>query len=125
MDDLELSGRTLRVVVDADGGVDLDHIANLSRGISRVLDDEDDFMSGSYNLEVSSPGLERKLRRPRHFVKSVGREVSVKTTAGDIFRGVITAADDDRFTVQVDGEDHNVDYGSVKKAATIFSMEKK
>jgi ribosome maturation factor RimP len=125
LDDLELSGRTLRVVVDAEGGVDLDHIADLARGISRVLDDEDDFLPDSYNLEVSSPGLERKLRRPRHYVKSIGRQVSVKTTSGDTYRGVITGADEDHFTVEVDGEGHSMDYGSVTKARTIFSMEKR
>ena len=66
LDDLELSGRTLRVVVDAEDGIDLDHITEVSRGVSRLLDEREELVPDSYNLEVTSPGLERPLRRHRH-----------------------------------------------------------
>ncbi len=70
----------LRVTVDGHE-VDLDRLAEVSRGLSRLLDDETD-LQDAYQLEVTSPGLERKLRRPTHYEKSVGREVVVKTVVG-------------------------------------------
>ena len=76
LDDLELSGRTLRVIVDAEGGIDLDHITDVSRGVSRLLDESEDLVPDSYSLEVTSPGLERRLRRPRHYEKAIGRPVT-------------------------------------------------
>ena len=76
LDDIEWSGRILRVLVDADGGVDVGRISETADGISRLLDGEAE-MSGPYTLEISSPGLERKLRRPAHFRKAVGREVAL------------------------------------------------
>lgn len=124
LDDLELAGKTLRVVVDAEGGVDLDHIADLSRGISRLLDDHDDVIAGSYNLEVTSPGLERKLRRPEQFAKSLGREVAVTTVDGRALKGTLVAADGTGLTVEVGGLGHTMDYQDVKKARTIFTLER-
>ena len=85
LDDLELVGRgstrTLRVTVDG-ADVDLDRIAEVSKGLSRLLDHTAGAPEGSYQLEVTSPGLERKLTRPRHFQKSLGREAVVKTGVG-------------------------------------------
>ncbi|MBT8197802.1 MAG: ribosome maturation factor RimP [Acidimicrobiia bacterium] len=121
-------GRVLRVIVDADSGVTLDHIARLSKGLGRVLDEED-AVQGAYTLEVSSPGLERKLRRPAHYRKSVGREVKVKTSVpidGErAHRGVLEEADDNGFSVQVDGTARRIAYGDVKRAATVFTWEEK
>ena len=102
LDDVELHGRgpgtLLRVVVDGDG-VDVDRLADVSRGLSRLLDNETD-MSDSYRLEVTSPGLERSLRRPSHYAKSVGREVVVKVGEDDrkaTIRGVLTQEQLPRF----------------------------
>lgn len=76
------SGRasTLRITVDREGGVDLDAIAVATEAISAALDRLDPIM-GSYALEVSSPGIERPLRRPDDFARHVGSKVSVKTHA--------------------------------------------
>ncbi|HSD48448.1 MAG TPA: ribosome maturation factor RimP, partial [Actinomycetota bacterium] len=70
----------LRVSVDREGGVDLDTIADVSERLSRRLDLED-FGPRGYTLEVSSPGIERPLRTPWHFGRSVGQKVKVKTVA--------------------------------------------
>ncbi len=129
LDDLELSGhgrgRILRVTVDGDG-VDLDRLSDLSRGLSRLLDD-DPGLQDSYQLEVSSPGLERKLRRPAHYRKSVGREVVVKTARADhktTFRGTLTDADESRFTVDAEQGTVTVSYDDVISAKTVFRWEK-
>jgi ribosome maturation factor RimP len=129
LDDVEMLGRgpgtLLRVVVDGDG-VDIDRLADVSRGLSRLLDNETD-INTAYRLEVTSPGLERNLRRPSHFAKSVGREVVVKVAAGDqktTIRGVIAEAGDDAFTVEAEDERQVVDYEDVLTARTVFRWEK-
>ena len=72
-------GRTLRVYLDGEKGVTIDDCADFSRGFSLLLDADDLIPGGAYELEVSSPGLERKLRLPWHFKKAVGKRVQVKT----------------------------------------------
>ena len=80
LDDVEVlgGGKLLRVVVDSDDPIGLDRIEDLSRGISRLIEADDPF-PGSYTLEVTSPGLERKLRRPEHFQKALRSDVHIKT----------------------------------------------
>src|SRR5205814_2308120 len=74
----ETGRRVLRVIVDSPSGLDLDGIAELSERLSRRLDLEG-FSPGPYSLEVSSPGIERPLRRPDEYSRQVGRTVKVKT----------------------------------------------
>ena len=74
------SGPVLKVVVDRPGGLDLDVLADATRAVSRALDEADP-IAGAYTLEVTSPGLERRLRTPRHFARAVGETVKVKLTA--------------------------------------------
>ncbi len=98
LEDLSLSraGRrhVVRVLVDADGGINLDGVAVVSRAISDALDaaDEagDEVLAGEYQLEVSSPGVDRPLTLPRHWRRNVGRLVAVNGLTGRV-----TAADDD------------------------------
>jgi ribosome maturation factor RimP len=132
LDDLELVGRgramTLRVVVDGEGGLDLDRIAEVARGLSRLLDSVPD-LEGPYQLEVTSPGLERKLTRPSHFAKSVGREVVAKTNAGTAsprtIRGVLTDAGEGEFVIKDESDRiETIPYDQVLSARTVFRWEK-
>ncbi|HEX6310763.1 MAG TPA: ribosome maturation factor RimP [Acidimicrobiia bacterium] len=130
--DLELSGggssRVLRVMVDRDGGVDLDAITAATEAISPVLDRLADERggptpAGPYALEVSSPGVERPLRRPEHYRRAVGDTVSVKTRTPEGAqrrRGVLVAADDEGFTLDVDGAVERIGYADVTRARTVF-----
>src|SRR5271167_3827817 len=82
--DLEFVGnrqnRILRVYIDAEGGqVSVEQCANVSKGLSLLLDVEDLVPGGAYELEVSSPGVERVLRLPWHFKTAVGKDVKVIT----------------------------------------------
>ncbi len=129
LDDLELSGRgrgrVLRVTVDGDD-IGVDRLAELSRGLSRLLDDEP-ALQERYSLEVSSPGLERKLRRPMHYRKSVGREVVIKTARADqkaTYRGTLADADDSRLIVDSEQGSVTVPYDDVISAKTVFRWEK-
>jgi ribosome maturation factor RimP len=113
----------LRVVVDRDGGVDLDTIAACSERVSRRLDLED-FGSGRYTLEVSSPGVERQLREPRDFAKRIGEKVKVKATVpeeGELtLLGTIVAADKDAVTIATDRAERRVAYPLIHSARTVF-----
>ncbi len=71
-------GWTLRVIVDKFGGVNIGDLERLSRTISPMLDVED-FIPHSYNLEVTSPGLTRELKKPEHFAFFIGRLIKVIT----------------------------------------------
>ncbi len=74
--------RVLRIIVDADGGVDLDDIAEVSREVSAKLDATNAMDDAPYTLEVSSPGVDRPLTQPRHWRRAIGRLVIV-AVAGD------------------------------------------
>ncbi len=118
--------RTVRVVVDRDGGVDLDAIAAASEALSPVLDHDPAVQAacpGAYTLEVTSPGLERRLRTPAHFQHALGTTISVKTTvagAGLRRRGVLVAADDTAIEVDFDTGRERLGYGDVAQARTVF-----
>lgn len=72
--------RSLRVFIDkvGEGGVSIDDCSNVSRGLNLMLDVEDIIPGGAYNLEVSSPGLERPLRTQAHFERAKGSRAMVK-----------------------------------------------
>ncbi len=130
LDDLEMLGagrtRTLRVIIDGDDRLDLDRISGVSEGLSRLLDSESD-LDGPYQLEVSSPGLERKLRRPEHYVKSIGREVKVKLRRDDRTRtvdGVIESVDGTGFVLSTEGARDHITFEDVVTAKTVFRWEK-
>lgn len=113
----------LRVTIDRDGGIDVDTISEMSERLSRRLDLED-FGRGRYQLEVSSPGLERPLRQPRHFQRSVGEQVKVKTVepvAGSkIHAGALVSADAEAIVIATDGGELRVPYANVASAWTVF-----
>jgi ribosome maturation factor RimP len=130
LDDVEVLGRgprrVVRVTVDAAEGLDVERIAEVSRGLSRLLDGEDTF-DGPYTLEVSSPGLERRLRRVEHYRKSLGREVVVKTAeavdGARSHRGILRDIDDNTVVVTVDDVDRTIPLSTVTRARTVFRWE--
>jgi ribosome maturation factor RimP len=119
----EQGRRILRVTVDRAGGVDLDTISETSERISRRLDIED-VASGSYTLEVSSPGAERHLRAPRDFVRAIGQRVKLKASDPDegglTLLGTIVAADEDAVTLATDCAERRVTYPLIRSARTVL-----
>jgi ribosome maturation factor RimP len=93
----------IRVVVDRDGGVDLDAVADLSRAVSDALDATDATGDAAYVLEVTSPGVDRPLTEPRHWRRNIGRLVEVGGLKGRIRevteQGVVIDADGAESTV--------------------------
>jgi len=113
----------LRVSVDREGGVDLDTIAAVSERLSRRLDLED-FGPRGYTLEVSSPGLERPLRTPDHFGRSVGQQVKVKTkepvSGSRVHEGALVSADAEAITIASEGGELRVPHADIASARTVF-----
>jgi ribosome maturation factor RimP len=97
--DIELSGRVLRVTVESPDGISLDRCASFSRALSSELDYRD-LMPGKYFLEVSSPGIERQLRRPSEFSRVVGSLVRVVSRSGTV-EGRLIAADEQGIAVEL------------------------
>lgn len=93
----------VRVVVDADGGVDLDAVAELSRALSGVLDRDAERgpgFAGPYVLEVTSPGVDRPLTHERHWRRAVGRLVQV-SVAGAAQTGRVQSVDERGVTLKI------------------------
>ena len=125
--DVEIVGsgraRTLRILVDRDGGIELDTLAETTGPVASALDAAE-AITGPYNLELSSPGLERPLRRPAEFRRFVGTTVSVKShdpvSGARRHRGLLVAADDSGIGVEVDGEHRRFSYDAIASARTVF-----
>jgi ribosome maturation factor RimP len=124
--DVEMGGpggrQTLRIFIDKAGGISLEDCTSVSRAVSAALDVED-FIDGTYDLEVSSPGLDRPLRTPEHFEKFKGSKVRVKTF-GPIpecenrktFIGELVGFAEGKVIVGVDGKVFHVPHAQVSKA---------
>ena len=103
--ELSSAGRRslVRVLVDQDGGVTLDDIADATQVVSEVLDTSDVLGEAPYTLEVTSPGIDRPLTLPRHWRRNVDRLVKVTIRDGGTFTGRVLRTDDDSAMLDVDG----------------------
>jgi ribosome maturation factor RimP len=109
---VELTGpERFTVYVDRDGGVD--HA--LCEQVTRVLWD----YLRRYSVDVSSPGLERPLRKPEHFQRVVGRTVKLKTAERSKVRGEVVRADEDAVTVGLDGDEVDIPYAQIVRGNLI------
>ena len=114
---VELTGpERFTVYVDRPEGVD--HA--LCAEVTRVLWD----YLRSYSVDVSSPGLERPLRKPEHFQRVVGRRVKLKTAARSKLRGEIRRADESAVTVGVDGDEVDIPYEEIVRGNLIDERER-
>ncbi len=124
--DLELNGGVLKVTVDKAEGIGMADIAPLTREISRALDVHDP-ISGNFTLEVTSPGLERALRTPAHFVRAIGTTVKLKLRPGVVedrrVEGLVLAADESGVVLAAAAghvDERRFAYTDIDKARTVF-----
>ncbi|HOA34558.1 MAG TPA: ribosome maturation factor RimP [Clostridiales bacterium] len=110
----------LRIVIDKDGGVSMDDCVAMHRAIDAPLDELDP-IEESYNLQISSPGLEREIERPEHFEEYIGENVKFKLRAPidgkKEFSGVLKDYNEGLVIIEVDGEDMSLekkDYAWIK-----------
>jgi ribosome maturation factor RimP len=114
---VELTGpERFTVYVDRDGGVD--HA--LCEQVTRVLWE----YLRTYSVDVSSPGLERPLRKPEHFQRVVGRHVKLKTAERSKVRGEVTRADESAVTVAADAGEVDIPYEQIVRGNLIYEGER-
>jgi ribosome maturation factor RimP len=108
--------RLVKVVVDGDEGIGLDEVARASRAVSAALDAHEHLIAGPYTLEVTSPGADRPLTRPRHWRRNRLRLVKVKQPERVEWFGRVGDADDTGVVLLVKGELRRVEYDSIERA---------
>lgn len=112
-------GRVLRLYLDKDGGPNVDDLSRVSRQLSELLDSQD-AVQGAYTLEVSSPGINRPLKRPDHFARFVGKRIRVRTR--DIidnrrsFLGILRQVLEDRITLSQEGKEYQIPFSMIEKS---------
>lgn len=113
---------TLRIFIDHENGINVDDCAEVSRQVSAVMDVEDP-ITVVYNLEVSSPGLERPLFKPAHYQQFIDHDVNVvlKMAVNNRrkWKGVISAIEGEIVTVTVDGQPEQFALSNISKANLI------
>ena len=122
----EAGGRVLRVTVDREGGVDLDTISATAEQVSRRLDLEG-VAPGPYSLEVTSPGIERPLRRQVDFQRRVGDRVKIRTTeaieGARNHAGALLLADPEAIVVATEGGSLRITYDQIASARTVADWD--
>ena len=128
--DIEYTGGIVRIVVDTQpggpAGVSLENIALITRLVSREFDHSDP-VPGRYTLEVTSPGLERTLRLPRHFVREVGKTIAVRLSSAldgqRRIQGDLVSATEDTIVVRLSDNaltEVTIPLSIVERAKTVF-----
>jgi ribosome maturation factor RimP len=108
-----------RVLVTKVGGVNLDLCATISHELSPFLDVHPP-MSQAYRLEISSPGIERKLVKPVHFINAIGEKVKLKLGDGDKVKGTLISADNDGMVVETKQGEEGFTYSELNTCKTYF-----
>lgn len=105
--------RVVRLVVDRDGGLTLDDVAEVSAAVSAALDDGDVLGETPYVLEVTSPGVDRPVREPHQWRRAVGRLVQVPVAGAGSLTGRVLSASADDVTLDVDGAERRLRYNAL------------
>ncbi len=118
----------LRLFIDHENGIDVDDCAEVSRQVGAILDVEDP-ISSEFNLEVSSPGLDRPLFDKAHYEAVIGETIEVKLSipfnGRRKFKGNLVAIENDTLIVTVDGEDYELVLGNIVKAHLVYNHKNK
>ena len=126
----ESMGRVLRIFIDSEQGVTVEDCARISRIAGDVLDAAD-LIPGRYHLEVSSPGLDRPLRKFEHFQKHIGDIVEIRTLVPlhdrRNFKGELQEVSPEQISVDCDSKSFSIPLSLVERARLLYfqSMERK
>jgi ribosome maturation factor RimP len=112
-------GRVLRLYIDKDGGPNVDDLSRISCQLSDVLDDEG-AVEGAYTLEVSSPGVNRPLKKPAHFARFVGKRIRVRTRdlidGRRSFLGILGHVAEDSVILTQEGKRYQIPFSQIEKS---------
>lgn len=121
--DLVYGGGRLKITVDHPDGLNTELLTKTTRMISHEMDLQDP-INGAYTLEVSSPGVERPLRTPAHYARSIGEQVALKLKPNDEklrrLKGELVSSDDHSVTITNDDGTHTIKFDAIAKANTVF-----
>ena len=116
----------LRVYIDHENGINVDDCADVSHQVSAVLDVEDP-INTEYNLEVSSPGMDRPLFKEAHYAQVVGETVAVRMALPldnrRNFKGKLLACENGTLTIEVDGEQFKLPFSGIEKGNLVPTFE--
>lgn len=112
--------RVLRVYLDKAGGPAMEDLSKVSRSLSNLLDEHEDVIEGSYSLEVSSPGINRPLKRPEHFSRFIGKRVRVRTRepigGRRAFLGTLLEVTSEMIALDQDGTRWEIPFSKIEKS---------
>ena len=112
-------GRVLRLYLDKAGGPTVDDLSRVSRQLSELLDSQD-VVSGAYTLEVSSPGINRPLKRPEHFARYIGKRVRIRTRdligGKRSFLGIPQDVVGESITVAQEGTRYDIPFAAIERS---------
>jgi ribosome maturation factor RimP len=123
----EPNGRVLRILIDKEGGVNIDECGKISRQLSDILDVKD-VIPFAYTLEISSPGLNRPLRKENDFKRFIGEKITLRT--GDYFndrknfQGILIDYKEGTIYLDIEGKNFAIPHSIVKKANLIYDFSK-
>lgn len=115
----ELEETIFRIYITKEGGVTLDLCATISNELSPFLDVHPP-ISDRYRLEVSSPGIERKLRKPEHFQNAIGEKVKLRVPSQDRLKGILKSADEKGLVVETKHGEESYNYSDIGTAKTYY-----
>lgn len=122
---LVLGGRrTLRLSIDRPGGVTIDHCTSVSHLMSPVLD-VSDMVAGAYDLEVSSPGMDRPLQRLQDFEKFKGYKAKIRTSSGarQRYTGTLAGVEGQEVLVEASGQVHRLAFLDIERASLVLTLD--
>ena len=112
-------GRVLRLYLDKEGGPNMDDLSRVSRQLSELLDAQDT-IDGAYTLEVSSPGINRPLKKPAHFARFVGKRIRVRTwdlvDGRRSFLGILGQVVEDSVILTQQGKRYQIPFSMIEKS---------
>jgi ribosome maturation factor RimP len=112
-------GRVLRLYLDREGGPNMDDLSRVSRQLSELLDAQDT-IDGAYTLEVSSPGINRPLKKPAHFARFVGKRIRVRTRdlvdGRRSFLGILGQVVEDSVILTQEGKRYQIPFSMIEKS---------
>ncbi|MFT7475033.1 MAG: ribosome maturation factor RimP [Verrucomicrobiales bacterium] len=122
--DIDYNNGVLKVMIDQPDGLLSQTLVEVTKAVSRMIDAEDP-IPGRFTLEITTPGVERPLKKPTHFHRSIGEDITIKTTP-DVdgerrVDGNLTAADEFGITLATDSGDRTLRYGEIRSARTVFA----
>jgi len=122
--DVDYNNGVLKLIIDEPDGLNSQTLVDVTKAVSRMIDAEDP-IPGRFTLEITSPGVERPLKKPDHYRRSVGETISVKTmpdVEGDRrLDGQLLSADEFGITLKIDDTERALRYGEIRSARTTFA----